>query len=301
MPWGGRRLAAWLDVPFPEQPVGEGWLLTDHELHTSHVAAGPLAGTALRHLVTDRAIDLLGKRAARFPLLVKLLDARENLSVQVHPDDAAAERWAPQEGGKTEAWLVLEADPDAAIYLGLKPGFDRLTLARELAAGAPHLCLQRYTPKPGDCYFVPAGTIHALGGGLVVLEVQQTSDATFRLFDWGRVDAHGKPRALHLEAGLACLQESPPGAGLQTPRPDADGTERLLDCPFFRWNRARTAEPLNVAGPAILVGQAGSASVAGGGQTVALPRGGVVLVPASVHDAQLHPQGEWQGSIIRGW
>jgi mannose-6-phosphate isomerase len=286
MPWGGERLARWLGRPAPAgTPIGEAWLVSDHPLHVSRVSAGPLAGRTLRELMARHSAELVGRPAGRFPLLVKLLDARENLSVQVHPDDADAARWAPGEGGKTEAWLVLDADPGATIYLGLKPGIDKTAFARELNAGTVPLCLRRYEPRPGECYFVPAGTVHALGSGLVVLEVQQTSDATFRLDDWGRVDAEGKPRALHLEAGLACLKEQPAGAGPQPPRPLHEGGEQLVDCPYFQLNRLAGAGTQEVRGPGILVGLEGAAVLRSPSGAMTLPRGAAVLLPVGCKGA----------------
>src|SRR5690606_25050283 len=125
----------------------------------------------------------------RFPLLFKLLDAQKTLSVQVHPDDRRAALLNPPDYGKTEAWVVLDAEPGSLIYAGLKRGFDRHALAREIARGTVELCLHRFEPQPGDCVFIPAGVVHALGTGLLIAEIQQSSDTTYRLFDWNRVDA----------------------------------------------------------------------------------------------------------------
>jgi mannose-6-phosphate isomerase len=271
----------------PAEPLGEVWLLTDHALHRSVVSAGPLAGTTLTELMATRAVELLGRQEPRFPLLVKIIDARENLSVQVHPDDAIAKVWASAEGGKTEAWLILESEPGAFIYLGLKPGVDRATVERELQTGNLPLCLRRYEPSAGQCYFVPAGAIHALGGGLVALEVQQTSDATFRLYDWGRVDAQGRPRPLHLEAALAALKEQHPRLGPQPPKPLPTGGEELVAIDYFRKIRHQIDSPVRVIAPAILIGLAGQAKI---GPTP-LTRGGLVLVPACLEEVQVEPDG----------
>src|SRR5262249_19325002 len=150
--------------------------------------------------------ELLGAdRCAVFPWLVKYLDARDWLSVQVHPDDEAVRRLWPGEGGKTEAWFVLAAAPESKIYAGLLPGVDEPALRKALATGTVADCLHQFRPRPGDCLFLPAGTVHAVGGGVLLAEVQQTSDATFRLFDWNRVDAQGRPRSLHVEQALACI------------------------------------------------------------------------------------------------
>jgi mannose-6-phosphate isomerase len=293
MPWGGQRLSRWLEgAGFGGEAIGEAWLLSDHALHASSVSSGPLTGVTLRQLMETRSEEVLGRKADRFPFLIKLLDAREHLSIQIHPDDADAKRWAPREGGKTEAWLVLESDPEAFILLGLKPGINRTAVSRELRTGALPMCLQRYVPQPGECYFVPAGAIHALGGGLVVLEVQQTSDATFRLYDWGRVDAQGRPRPLHHEASLACLKEQHERIGPQQPVTLVDGTEQLVECAYFRMVRQRLTNPVNVSGPVILVGIEGRARVSHAAGTAELASGGAVLVPACLLETRVEPDGD---------
>jgi mannose-6-phosphate isomerase len=291
MPWGGKRLAGWVQVPFPaNERIGEAWLLSDHKLHTSRIMNGPLAGGTLHELMTKRSVDLLGYQAERFPLLIKLLDAHENLSVQVHPDDEAARAWAPGEGGKTEAWVVLSAEPDAALYLGLRRAVDKATLLRELATGNVPLCLQRFQPKAGECYFVPAGTIHALGGGLVILEVQQTSDATFRLYDWGRVDASGKPRPLHIEAGMACLKDAGDTKNLRHVPQPSSGDEILTTCGYFCLRRRRFEQASRLVGPAIFFILDGEARVRYPDEESALRSGLVLLVPAKGDLARLEPR-----------
>ena len=282
MPWGGRRLAKRYSSSPPDEPVGEAWLVSDHPLHASCVASGPLSGTTLRQLMQQRSTDLLGFSAARFPLLIKMLDASANLSIQVHPDDTDAARWTPDEGGKTEAWLVLEASPSAVIYAGLKPGVDKARLLDQLEAGDVAACIAQYRPKVGDCYYIPAGTVHALGGGLLVLEVQQTSDATFRLYDWDRVDSHGKPRPLHVEAALACLKLSVPDAGLRQPSRLDGQRERLVSSPFFEIDRLSLADPVRVQGPGIIVLLEGAARIVFGESETSIPPARGVLVPFSL-------------------
>jgi mannose-6-phosphate isomerase len=252
MPWGGHRLRSWFPQSFPpDTRIGEAWLLSDHPLHASRVLNGPLTGTTLRQLMADRAAELLGHANDRFPLLIKLLDANEHLSIQVHPDDAAARRWAPDEGGKTEAWVILHAEPHASLYLGLKPGVNRTELEDAIKSGSIVECLNRFTPTVGECWFVPAGTIHAIGPGVTLLEVQQPSDATFRLFDWGRVDELGKPRPLHLKAGLECLKPEIDGTKLLCCPADATDVQ-LVSCPFFRVERMRPSGRTKVSGPTAL-------------------------------------------------
>jgi mannose-6-phosphate isomerase len=260
--WGGRALAEALGKDLPGAgPYGESWEVSDHPSHHSVVADGPRAGQTLRRLMEQEAEALLGPAAGRhgtFPWLVKLLDARDWLSVQVHPDDQAARRLWPGEGGKTEAWFVLRAEPASRIYAGLRPGVDEGRLRAALGAGTVADCLHQFRPAPGDCLFLPAGTVHAVGGGVLMAEVQQTSDATFRLFDWNRRDAQGRSRTLHVEQALACIDWQ---AGPVTPvraegYPGGPGESRLLEpvrqvlvrCPFFTLEYARQSAPFACAG-----------------------------------------------------
>ena len=252
--WGGRRLSDLLTAPLPgDGPIGEAWVLSDREDHPSRVADGPLKGRTIAQLLDQYPEQVMGTLAGRFrqfPLLLKFLDAREMLSVQVHPGDAHRDLLPPGETGKTEAWVVLEAGPESRVYAGLKPGATADGLRRALANGtlADHLAC--FTPKAGDGVFLPAGTVHALGGGVVVFEVQQNSDVTFRLYDWGHVDARtGQPRALQIDQALACIDfaegaASPVAPVVETATPVE--RERLFDCEHFRLWRLRGQTPFTV-------------------------------------------------------
>jgi mannose-6-phosphate isomerase len=278
MPWGGDKLLLLFDGTFAYHPIGEAWLVSDHRLHESLLLNQP--ETTFRDVLNGDALNITGStNSCRFPLLIKLLDAQQNLSVQVHPDDQQALKWAPGEGGKTEAWHVLAADPGSEIYLGVKPGIDRATFEREVLSGNVRLCLERYDPKPGETYYIPAGTVHALGQGVLVLEVQQTSDATFRLYDWGRVGADGQPRQLHLDAALACTQLLPNGAGLQKSQLCADGAELLVQTPFFTLRRWKAVRNVRITAPAIVVAWDGPVQWGGSGN---LPNGHACLIPAGL-------------------
>jgi mannose-6-phosphate isomerase len=208
--WGGRRLADMFPGAPAEGPIGEAWVLSDQGDDVSVVADGPLQGTTLRELMRDRREELLGPSLVHhetFPLLLKIIDARENLSVQVHPNDKLAQSLAGVPRGKTEAWVVLHAELGSRIYAGLKEGVDRPRLERAIADGTVADCLHSFEPTVGDCVYLPAGTVHALGGGITVFEVQQTSDTTYRLFDWNRVDKKtGEARQLHISEALECIR-----------------------------------------------------------------------------------------------
>jgi mannose-6-phosphate isomerase len=240
--WGGRRLGEVLGKPIGEgSDYAESWEIADHASGQSIVTNGPLAGLSLGELVAERGGELLGRHAAvltgeqpRFPLLFKFLDCQRDLSVQVHPDDAAAAQLDPPDLGKTEAWVILDAQPGSRVYAGLKFGFDRDSLAREVERGRTELCLNSFEPRVGDCIFIPAGTVHALGAGLLVAEIQQASDTTYRLFDWNRLGKDGQPRPLHVEQALAAIDYSAhivrPSQPHATDRPHV---ERLVDCDKF--------------------------------------------------------------------
>ena len=241
--WGGRRLATVLGKPLGEgEDYAESWEVVDHGEDQSIVADGPLRGQTLGQLVRSQGPELFGRHEppSQFPLLFKFLDAHRNLSVQVHPDDAAAARLDPPDLGKTEAWVVLHAEPGGRIYAGLKRGFDRAALEREVRRGTTELCLHAFEPRVGDCVFVPAGTVHALGAGLVVAEIQQASDTTFRLFDWNRLGSDGLPRPLHVEAALEAIDYDAGPVAPRTPQPTENpAVERLVACDKFVLDRRR--------------------------------------------------------------
>lgn len=300
--WGGRRLEEVLGHILPgDEPIGEAWVLSDQGQHLSRVANGPLRGQRLRQLMEERPEGLLGEAAnrhARFPLLLKFLDARDTLSVQVHPDDRHTHLLPPGQRGKTEAWVVLHAEPGSRIYAGLKPGTGPEELRQALHKQTVADCLVSFEPQPGDCVFLPAGTVHALGGGLVIFEVQQNSDVTYRLYDWDRVDAQtGKPRQLHIEESLACTDftaaVSGPVQAVSEPECPAQ-RERLVACPFFQLWRWHTEKPFRVGAAGtcrILVGIKGRLNAEHGQQQHPVRQGDVLLLPAEVGCCVCRPDG----------
>ena len=221
-PWGGRRLAALFEKPLPPgEAIGESWELVHLPGNQSLVRNGPLAGQALGKLVDRWGTGLLGQAEAaegRFPLLIKFLDAQQHLSVQVHPKPRDDDPNRRQPGIKHEAWYVLHADPGAALFIGQNPGVTPDDLAH--AANTPQLAdlLRRRPVQPGQCFYLPSGIIHALGAGIVVAEIQTPSDVTYRLYDWDRTDADGKPRQLHLPQALQNVRWDIPEQ-LVTPAP----------------------------------------------------------------------------------
>jgi mannose-6-phosphate isomerase len=299
--WGGRRLANLLSVPLPgDGPIGEAWILSDRDDHSSQVANGPLKGRTIGQVLEQFPEQTLGKSAQRFrrfPLLLKFLDAHEMLSVQVHPTAANADLLPAGETAKTEAWVVLEAEPKSRIYAGLKPGTTADDLRQALTNGGVADDLACFTPKPGDGVFIPAGTVHALGGGVVVFEIQQNSDVTFRLYDWGHVDVKtGKPRALQVDQALACIDFAEGAVGLVAPIVEATTPverERLFDCEHFRLWRLRGQSPFPVGAPRVprvLVCIEGAGQVEHGGATYEVGRGDVWLLPAVVGACTFRPR-----------
>lgn len=232
--WGGRRLETLFGRSLPPGVTAESWEISAHP-HGSTVAdAGYWRGQPLPAIQEALGARLLGARGEwalarrKFPLLVKLLDAWQNLSVQVHPDDAFALVHENGELGKTEMWYALYADPGTELILGLQPGVDRDTLAQAAASGALEPLLRRETVRPGQVFAVPARTVHALCAGAVVAEIQQNSDTTYRIYDWGRLGPDGKPRALHLARALEVIDFSArPPSRAPIPLPAGPGVTRL--------------------------------------------------------------------------
>ncbi len=208
MVWGGRLLERLgKKLPTPET-YGESWEVSAHPLAPSMVAEGPWAGTRLTTLMHEQRTALLGEAADDFPIfpwLFKFLDAHDWLSVQVHPDENSVKQLWPGEGPKNEAWFVLDVKPGSRIYAGLLPGVGKKELTAALSQGTVAECLWSFEPRAGDFLYLQAGTVHAVGGGVLLAEIQQTSDATFRLFDWNRRDTQGNSRKLHIEESLASI------------------------------------------------------------------------------------------------
>lgn len=308
--WGGRRLGTVLDKPIgPEPDYAESWEVADHRHGRSVVDDGPQAGRTLQEVVRSLGPELLGAshgHLEQFPLLFKFIDAREALSVQVHPDDARARRLA-DDNGKTEAWVVLRAEPGALIYAGLRPGVDRPAFEAALAAGTIEAALHRFPARAGDCVFIPAGTVHAIGAGVLMAEIQQMSDATFRIHDWGRLGADGRPRELHLDQALEVIDFAAGPVDPVEPRlvsraaTGVGSIEELVCCADFHLGRinlgARSAAQVGRASSAVIVSAIeGSARLVldqarslrlGRGQTALLPAGLVCMARAEDEGATL--------------
>lgn len=296
--WGGRRFESVLGRPLePGDDYAESWEVADHPAGTSLVAEGPMAGLELGELVRRHGADLLGKHhpQARFPLLLKYLDARQRLSVQVHPDDELAAAMGYSDPGKTEAWVVLDAEPNSRLWAGFRHPMTPEALQRAVESGDWQPCLHEVEPRPGDCFFLPAGTVHALGEGLLVAEIQVTSDLTFRLHDWNRVGTDGKPRALHIAQGLRAARLDWGPVRPRPPTPVAEGVERLAECGRFVLQRRTVAGGQRLETDDrchILTGVAGQAIVRCDGQDRPLGLGETLLLPASLGSVELLQTGD---------
>jgi mannose-6-phosphate isomerase len=205
--WGGRRIEELYGKKLPPGlRIGESWEITDRPEGVSCIANGPLAGRDLRWLMENHRRELLGDAKApdgRFPLLVKILDAQDKLSLQVHPPAALANELKGEP--KTEMWFIADAAPGADLFVGLKRGVTRGQFEEKLRAGTVAECFHRLEVRRGDVMFLPSGRVHAIGAGNVIFEIQQNSDTTYRVFDWGRVGLDGKPREMHLEQAMRSI------------------------------------------------------------------------------------------------
>lgn len=241
--WGGRNLTRLGRNLPPDEIVAESWEIAGHADGASIVANGAYAGKLLTEVHAELGLDLIGRHNAwaqargKFPLLVKLIDAQQPLSVQVHPDDAYALAHEGNELGKTEMWVVLHAEPDAELILGVTEGTTPELFQRGIRAGRLEPMLHRIPVQTGDHVCVPAGTLHAIMGGLLIAEIQQNSNTTYRVYDWNRVAADGRPRPLHVDRALDVIDFAHAAPQLCPPTPIAagPGCRRELLCrnPYF--------------------------------------------------------------------
>lgn len=287
--WGTRQLAPLYPGFTPDEPIGEAWLTGD----ACTVANGALVGETLGALARRFGRELVGDSAPQpdqFPLLIKFLFPREKLSVQVHPDDAGA-RALGQPCGKTECWYVLAAEPGAQVALGLKPGVTKADLERAIRETRAEEVLNWLDVRPGEMIYVDAGTVHAIGGGSVLIEAQQNSDVTFRLYDYGR------PRELHVDQGLAATKERTCAGKVKRPAQNGSG-ELLVEAPCFEVRKEREEfvfQPAMRTTASCLVALEGCGVLEwAGGDPVVFASGEAVIVPASVGAFRVRPQWEME-------
>jgi mannose-6-phosphate isomerase len=239
--WGGQKLREFFgkDIPRSEK-VGESWELADLPNDKSVIANGELAGQTLNSTIKKYPKEITGDEnfTGSFPLLIKFLDAEDILSVQVHPDEQTCRRMGAGEP-KTECWYIISAAEGAFIYKGLKEGVTKEQFAEAIKKGQPRIAelLKKVAVKQGQCHFLPAGTIHSIGAGLLIAEIQMPSDTTYRIFDWNRVDDTGKARQLHIEEALESIHFDSSGDNLSVTT-----VGRLVDCEYFKIDKGHQAE-----------------------------------------------------------
>lgn len=287
--WGGRKLETLYQKALPaDQPIGESWEISDRPGDASVIANGPLAGKDLRWLMEHHERELLGKGNAlngRFPLLVKILDAQQDLSLQVHPPAQKAAELGGEP--KTEMWYFTDCTPEAVIFAGLKNGVTRAEFEQKTRQGGVAECFHRLPVKAGDSMFLPSGRVHALGAGSVMFEIQQNSDTTYRVYDWDRVGLDGKPRDLHIEQSLASIDFTdfePPLVKSEFSRNATFKLRYLVDDPLFYVNACRVKKRerfyLNMQSTLILGIVQGQLKISFQGQDLLLKAGQFCLVPA---------------------
>lgn len=285
--WGGRRLESLLGKKLPQSTrIGESWEIVDRVEAQSVVHEGPLRGYTLHELWTDYRDLIFGAGlpdSERFPLLFKLLDAQERLSVQVHPPLEVAERLGGEP--KTEMWYVLDALLDSDLYAGLRSGVTRETFEEALREGRIADQIYHLPVKKGDAIFIPSGRVHAIGAGNLIVEVQQNSDTTFRVFDWNRFGVDGKPRDLHLDESLEAINFDDIEPQIVVPQGEA-----LVDCEYFRVERWELEEPRRAeGGNRFSIFTVASGTVECGGRE--FQTGTFFLVPPVIAYGELKPVG----------
>jgi mannose-6-phosphate isomerase len=295
--WGGRRLAELPGIKLPAgKTVGEEWLLSAVQGDLSVVAEGMFAGNDLQEMVEIFMGELVGdhiynKFGMEFPLLIKLIDAEDKLSVQVHPNDELAIS-RHNSYGKTEMWYAMAADAGAHIYLGFKEGVSRRDYEYAVIGGTLPEIMNRIEVRQGDAFFIPAGTVHAIGGGILLAEIQQTSDVTYRLYDWDRVGLDGQPRELHTELAEDAVDLEHRHDLVITAQPKAGGAAQLVDCPYFTTNILKVEGSMErdyswLDSFVIYLCTEGNLTVQYAEGTTTLTRGELLLVPAQEEEMEL--------------
>jgi mannose-6-phosphate isomerase len=276
-----------LGKKIPDGPVAEAWEVSAHPNGVSRAASGPYAGRGLDEITREAGPMLLGrsvyeKHGGEFPVLIKLIDVNSLASVQVHPDDSAARRLEGSPRGKTEAWYIISRAPGARFSLGLAPGVTAESFREALVRGRAQDLLSSPEVRPGDCLFVPPGTVHAAGNGVLLLEVQQSSDITYRVYDWDRVDSLGNRRELHIERALQVIDFSA-RARIFRARGREDSMDPILACAHFQMFEARLTSTVFLPAAETCMAAtviAGAARLLGGREKLPLHTGDSFIVPA---------------------
>ena len=312
--WGGERLKSLFGKDLDLSPLAESWECSVHPDGPSHVASGPFAGRTLEEVLAEHP-ELLGtsfSALGELHILVKLIDAKRDLSVQVHPDDDYAFREEGGQQGKTEMWYVLDAEPGASLVFGLSRAAKAVELRAALADGSFESLLRYIPVRPGDVFHIPSGTIHTIGGGILLVEVQQNSNLTYRLYDYGRLGKDGRPRPLHVDKALAVADLSaakPPRQSLRVLRfRPGFAEEELCTCPYFQvWRCRLNAGPDAAASQIVLPALPESyrvllctegEGVLAGEEELRFRKGDTVFIPATCGALRLSGRADFL--LIRG-
>ncbi|MBT8288955.1 MAG: class I mannose-6-phosphate isomerase [Flavobacteriaceae bacterium] len=290
--WGGEKLRTELNKPVDKPNIGESWEISDVKGYSSIVQEGALTGKSLRELIETYKSDLLGKQNfqrfdGKFPILIKFIDAKTDLSIQLHPDDELAKK-RHDSFGKTEMWHVMHADKGSRLILGLKKGVDAKTYLEHLEDKTLPGILNEVSVSKGDTFFIEAGLIHAIGGGIMLAEIQQTSDVTYRVYDWDRVDAEGNSRELHNDLALDAIDfEGKENVEVDYER-TPDKINEMVNCPFFKTNYLQLTENYHKTNTEdsflIYICLDGQVEIESSHGAISFKRGESVLIPACIEN-----------------
>lgn len=300
--WGGNRLRENFHIQDEKNPLAEAWVLSCHKDGESMLVLSPSERVSLPAFLRKNpsVSGSLAEKFPVFPVLIKLIDAKLPLSVQVHPDDAYAEK---REGGlgKTEMWLILEREEGAFLYYGFKKEYTKEEVRAAIEGQYLTDYLEKVPVEKGDVFFIPAGTVHAIGAGIVIAEIQENSNLTYRVYDYGRKDKNGKERELHIAKALDVMHCKPAGRGKTVDEEISGGCRRLASCPYFTVDRAflREGEKLiKSVGKesflsAILLNGQGKVQEEAGGRELSAEKGNSFFIPAGSGDVSFFGEGEW--------
>jgi len=288
--WGGQKLHQILHKPTTSKNAGESWEISDVEGDTSVVANGALQGSSLNYLLETHTSDLLGEKnfrqfGTKFPLLIKFIDAKEDLSVQLHPNDQLAKA-RHNSFGKTEMWYVVQADPESNLIVGFNQEMTQEFYLKHLEDKTLQSILNFDTVKAGDAYFIEVGRIHAIGAGVLLAEIQQTSDITYRVYDWDRVDSEGNERELHNDIALEAFDFDMPDNFRVNYTKDSDSPTELVSCPYFTTNVFKVNDTILKENThdsfMIYMCVEGKAQIEVDGNQTEISMGETVLIPACI-------------------
>lgn len=300
--WGGNRLRENFHIQEEKNPLAEAWVLSCHKDGESMLVLSPSERVSLPAFLRKNpsVSGSLAEKFPVFPVLIKLIDAKLPLSVQVHPDDSYAEK---REGGlgKTEMWLILEREEGAFLYYGFKKEYTKEEVRAAIEGQYLTDYLEKVPVEKGDVFFIPAGTVHAIGAGIVIAEIQENSNLTYRVYDYGRKDKNGKERELHIAKALDVMHCEPAGRGKAVDEEISGGCRRLASCPYFTVDRAflREGEKLiKSVGKesflsAILLNGQGKVQEEAGGRELSAEKGNSFFIPAGSGDVSFFGDGEW--------